>query len=126
MNEGAAQATRGSLGRDGEDAAARLYERLGYRVEARNLRIGRVELDLVLRRGRELVFCEVKTRRGRALGLPEEAVDARKRARLLRAAEGYLARHGARGDVRFDVVSVSRDAAGELELRRLENAFRPW
>ncbi len=126
MSEAAAQATRGSLGREGEDAAARLYERLGYRVEARNLRIGRVELDLVLRRGRELVFCEVKTRRGRALGLPEESVDARKRARLLRAAEGYLARRGARGDVRFDVVAVSRDGTGKLELRRLENAFRPW
>ncbi|HEY7462023.1 MAG TPA: YraN family protein [Gemmatimonadota bacterium] len=126
MSEAAAQATRGSLGRVGEDAAARLYERLGYRVEARNLRIGRVELDLVLRRGRELVFCEVKTRRGRALGLPEEAVDARKRARLLRAAEGYLARRGPRGDVRFDVVAVSRDVTGKLELRRLENAFRPW
>jgi putative endonuclease len=114
------------LGRRGEDAAARLYEALGYRVESRNLKIGRIELDLVLRRGPDLVFCEVKTRRSRALGLPEEAVDARKRGRLLRAAEGYLAKRPARGDVRFDVVSVTRDTAGRLELRRVEGAFRPW
>ncbi len=121
-----AEGGRGTLGQAGEDAAACLYEALGYCVEARNVKIGRIELDLVLRRGRDLVFCEVKTRRGRALGLPEEAVDARKQARLLRAVDGYLARRRVRGDVRFDVVSVSQDPAGRLELRRVEGAFRPW
>jgi putative endonuclease len=117
---------RASLGRAGEDAAACLYRALGYRVEARNVKIGRIELDLVLRRGSDLVFCEVKARRGRALGAPEEAVDARKQARLLRAAEGYLARRPARGDVRFDVVSVNEGSDGALELHRMEGAFRPW
>jgi putative endonuclease len=117
---------RGLLGRSGERAAALFYERLGYRVEARNLHIGRVELDLVLRRAGEVVFCEVKTRRGHALGLPEEAVDARKQARLLRAAEGYLARHPTRGNVRFDVVSVTPGQRGDVELRHVPDAFRAW
>jgi putative endonuclease len=117
---------RSSLGRAGEDAAACLYEALGYRVEARNVRVGRIELDLVLSRGSDLVFCEVKARRGRALGAPEEAVNVRKQARLVRGAEGYLARRPARGDVRFDVVSVSKGSDGALELHRVEGAFRPW
>jgi putative endonuclease len=117
---------RPSLGRAGEEAAACLYQALGYRVEARNLKIGRIELDLVLRKGGDLVFCEVKARRGRALGFPVEAVDARKQARLVRAAEGYLARRPASGDVRFDVVSVAEGLDGALELHRVEGAFRPW
>jgi putative endonuclease len=117
---------RSSLGRAGEEAAACLYEALGYRVEARNLKIGRIEIDLVLRKGSDLVFCEVKTRRARVLGIPEEAVDARKQTRLLRAAEGYLARRPASGNVRFDVVSVGQGSDGTLELRRVEGAFRPW
>ena len=53
----------------------RLYYRLrGYRVLAKNARAGRNELDIVLRRGRTLVFCEVKARSGDGFGDPGEAV----------------------------------------------------
>ena len=117
---------RPTRGRRGEDLAARHLEGLGYRVAARNVRIGRVELDLVLRRGSDVVFCEVKTRRGASHGVPEEAVDARKQTRIVRAAAAWLARHPARGDVRFDVLSVLEGADGGLAVRHLPDAFRPW
>lgn len=116
---------RSALARAGEDAAARFFEARGYRIAARNVRVARGELDLVIRRGRELVFCEVKTRRSRVQGLPEESVNPRKQARILRAAGAYLARHPAVGDVRFDVVSVTQ-LFGELRLRHIPDAFRPW
>ena len=73
--------SRRSLGDEGEARAARFLEKRGYRIVARNVRAGGVEIDIVARRGGLVVFAEVKTRRSRAAGAPEEAVDARKRAR---------------------------------------------
>ena len=53
---------RRALGIAGEDAAAAWYEANGYEVVARNWRCREGELDLVVRRNRTIVFCEVKTR----------------------------------------------------------------
>ena len=112
------------LGAEGETRAARLLEASGYRVLARNARIERVEIDLVAVRADTIAFVEVKTRRGRAHGAPEEAVDWRKRKRLVRGAVGWLREAGVRaGRVRFDVVVCELDAAGAWHLRHLEGAF---
>src|SRR5215471_19864407 len=71
-----------SFGAEGEARAARWLEASGYALLARNARAGGVEIDLVAARGDTIVFVEVKARRGRTHGAPEEAVDARKRRRL--------------------------------------------
>ncbi len=87
----------------------RLYYRLrGYRVLAKNARAGRNELDIVLRRGRRLVFCEVKARSGDGYGDPREAVGPEKVRRLRRAAEIWLARNPdlRELEVAFEVVGV--------------------
>ena len=86
----------------------RLYYRLrGYRVLAANARAGRNELDIVLRRGRRLVFCEVKARSGDGYGDPREAVGPEKERRLRRA-EIWLARNPEllQLEVAFEVVGV--------------------
>jgi putative endonuclease len=100
---------RPSLGRLGEDAAARYLVERGYRIVARNVRADRVELDLIARRGPLLVFVEVKTRRGTDHGRAAEAVDPRKQRRLRHGAQAWLASHppqaqGARRH-RLDVVT---------------------
>jgi putative endonuclease len=84
------------------------YRLRGYRVLAANTRAGGNELDVVLRRGRKLVFCEVKMRSGDRFGDPWEAVGPEKRRRLRRAAEGFLGRNpGLRAlDVAFEVAAV--------------------
>lgn len=121
-DRGAASAR--ALGVEGEARAAAHLAARGYRILARNARAGRVELDLVARRGRVLAFVEVKTRGSRAAGTPEEAVDSRKRARLVQGAAAWLAAHASRGlAVRFDVVACERDAAGRWSVRHLEGAF---
>jgi putative endonuclease len=87
----------------------RLYYRLrGYRVLEANARAGRNELDIVLRRGRRLVFCEVKARSGDGFGDPREAVGPEKERRLRRAAEIWLVRHPAvlSLEIAFEVVGV--------------------
>ncbi len=112
-----------ALGRRGERAAERHLRRNGYRIVARNFRAAGAEIDLVAIDGDILVFVEVKTRRSRAAGAPEEAVDERKQTRMRRAAEVFARRYRADEiEMRFDIVAV--DASGKrLEIELLRNAF---
>jgi len=113
-----------ALGAEGEARAARFLARQGYRILARNIRAGGVEIDLVAARGPLLAFVEVKTRRTRDFGAPEEAVDARKQARLVRGAAAWLRSQRTRTRrVRFDVIVCELGASGDWQLRHLENAF---
>jgi putative endonuclease len=98
---------RPAVGTRGEDLAAELYRSLGFVVAERNYRCSHGEIDLVARRGRTLVFCEVKTRTTDRWGQPSEAVGALKQARLRRLAAHWLGeRRPGPVQVRFDVVSV--------------------
>lgn len=111
---------RAALARAGEDAAARWYAAAGYELLERNWRSHLGELDLVCRKGRVLVICEVKARSSARFGSPLEAVDARKQHRLRRLAALYLSASGLRDvQVRFDVAAV--DGAGGLSV--VEAAF---
>lgn len=112
-------APRQALGVDGEDQAAAWYMARGYTVEARNWRCRDGELDLVVRRGRDVVFVEVKARRSDRFGLPAEAVTPAKQRRLRGLAVRYLRDTGTRaGSLRFDVVAI---LAGRVEV--IEAAF---
>jgi putative endonuclease len=107
--------------RNGTERRAALHYRLrGYRILATNVWAAGNELDLVVRRGSSLVFCEVKGKRGTAYGDPLEMVDAEKQRRLRRAAEAWLARHPELADlaVSFEVMA---ERAGKLE--RVQTAF---
>ena len=100
---------------------ARLYYLLrGYRLLAANARAGGNELDLVLRRGRRLVFVEVKQKSGRAFGEPAEMVTEEKQRRIRRAAAAWLAKHPevAELEISFDVLAV-----GPRGIERLAEAF---
>jgi putative endonuclease len=114
--------SRVARGRHGEAVAARWYEAQGFSVVARNWRDGRRgELDLVARRGRLLVVCEVKARSGGAFGTGFEAVTPAKQATIRRVTAAFLASAELGGwvDVRFDVAVV--DARGRIEV--LPGAF---
>lgn len=112
-----------ALGRAGEDLAADYYRRLGFTVIERNHRRPGGELDLVVRRGSLLVFCEVKSRGTDRFGVPAEAVRGRKQARIRRLAAGWMSdRRPGRVDVRFDVFSaIFRD--GGVETMHIPDAF---
>jgi putative endonuclease len=114
-----------ALGAEGELRAAALLARLGWRIVARNVRAGGVEIDLVAERADLVAFVEVKTRRTRTFGAPELAVDARKQARLVRGAAAWLHEHRGRGRrrVRFDVIVCEVEAGERWRLRHLEGAF---
>ena len=94
------------LGRLGERRAMWFYRLRGYRIVARNLRLKSGELDLVVRRGRTVVVAEVKTRQTQTAGEGHEAVDGKKRTRLIRIADEYLAKHPEVRELRYDIVSL--------------------
>jgi putative endonuclease len=103
----------------GEDLAAAWYVERGYEVLDRNWRCREGELDLVVRRGRTVVFCEVKARSSLAFGSPLEAVTPAKRRRIRLLAARWLERSAAGGgELRFDVAAV---LDGRLEV--VEGAF---
>lgn len=100
-------AHRQRLGAYGEAVAARHLVEAGMVLLDRNWRCPAGEIDLVLRDGRTLVFCEVKTRSSTAFGSPLESVGPEKAARLRRLAALWIEAHGVRArDVRIDLVGV--------------------
>jgi len=102
-----------ALGAFGEAYAARHLAARGMVVLDRNWRCSAGEIDLVLRDGRVLVVCEVKTRSSEAFGSPLEGVTERKAARLRRLAARWLAEHDLRPPhVRIDLVGVLMPAGG--------------
>lgn len=107
------------VGEAGETLAAQWYEASGYQVLERNWRTREGELDLILRRNRTLVICEVKTRTSDAFGLPAEAVNRAKRERIRHLAGQYLQTSSVRFlEVRFDVAAI---LAGDVQV--IESAF---
>ena len=92
-------------GRHGETLAALLLRCKGYRILGRRVRTRAGEIDLVAKSPSGVVcFVEVKTRP--ADGLAAESVGARQRARIVHAAELYLAGRTSTNGVRFDVITV--------------------
>ena len=93
----------------GERVALRHYRLRGYRLVDANVRVGRYELDLVLRRGNCLLVVEVKEKGGSGFGHPLEMIDEEKVWRVHTAAAGWLASHPELGalDVAFEGAGVS-------------------
>ncbi len=112
------------LGTAGEERVAEWYRARGYEVVDRNWRCRDGELDLVLRRGPTVVFCEVKTRSSDAFGAPIEAITHEKRRRLRRLAARWLDERSARaGGLRFDVASVRWPKGSPPSIEVVEGAF---
>jgi putative endonuclease len=100
-------------GREAEAFVATGLEQAGYRVIARNVRVGRLELDLLARRGNLLVVVEVRARAAGGPGTPAETIGPRKIGRIRRATARWLSEQsGYGGPVRFDVASVVFDGPG--------------
>ena len=111
------------LGKLGERRAEWFYRLRGYSIVDRNARTKAGEVDLVARRGSTLVIAEVKTRQTRTAGEGHEAVNQRKRERLIRLGDLYAARYPTL-QLRYDIVSLFWNGS-RFELTHYEDAFRP-
>lgn len=109
-------AAHNELGRWGEDLAATFLEEKGYAIVERDWKSGHHDLDIVAKDGSTLVIVEVKTRRNRLYGNPEEAIDYRKRRSLLSAINHYTKSHRIYSNVRFDIISIVGNMGEKSEI----------
>ena len=114
---------RALLGSRAEQLASDYLVERGFEIVGRNVRVGRLELDVIGSRGRMIVFCEVRSRTSDRLMTPAQSIDARKVARLRQAAAAWLrTARRAPHEIRFDVASVLFDREPPL-FHYLEGAF---
>ncbi len=111
------------LGRAGEKAAAELLTRRGYEVVGTGFTARRGEIDIVCRRGGDLVIVEVKTRTSEAFGTPAEAVGPRKRRALAAAGSEYRLLAGWKGPIRYAIVGLVTKPDGGFDAELIEDPF---
>lgn len=115
---------RKSLGFLGEEIAEDFLTERGYKILERNYRCREGEIDIVAEKGKEVVFVEVRTRRGKEYGIPEETITERKKEKLKAAALHYLATHPQLpSSWRIDVIAIELGKKGEiLRVELIESA----
>jgi putative endonuclease len=102
--------SRAELGRHAERIVAEHLTQLGFEVLGRNVRFGHLEIDIIAQKRDLLVFCEVRARQHDRFVAPAATIDARKIARLRRAAYQWLkANRPGEVDIRFDAAAVVFD-----------------
>ncbi len=112
------------LGKKGEELACRFLARKGYRIRERNYCVPWGEIDVIARDKETLVFVEVKTRRTKDYGYPQESVTRSKQQRMRKVALAYLKRSKWEGDCRFDIISSLIDLQGKIiNIELIKDAF---
>ncbi|MDH3455969.1 MAG: YraN family protein [Gemmatimonadota bacterium] len=112
-------------GLQGEELAMQYLKATGWKILEHRFRMGRLEVDLVARKGHLVAFLEVKTRWGSRFGSPLEAIRWGKRREIVRVANAWVDRHGSPDDAyRFDVIGVTLSPRGRYRLEHVEDAFR--
>ena len=122
--KGTAMPTRIEVGVTGERLAVDYLKGLGYEILQRNFRCRQGEIDIIARRDDCLVFVEVRTKKGREFGTPEESITSSKKEKLIALAEAYLQTLASPPlSWRIDVVAVElAPDGGLLRLDHIENA----
>ncbi len=107
------------IGKLAEDKAVSLLKKKGYRIVERNFRTKTGEIDIVAEDRDTLVFVEVRFRKNRSFGTPEETVDPRKIKKIILTANRYISMKNLSGrDIRFDVIAVDEEG-----IRHIISAF---
>ena len=114
-------AAHNELGKWGEDQAAEYLQHHGYRIIERDWKSGRRDIDIIATEGNEVVFVEVKTRRNRLYGEPEEAVDYRKLQNLRLAINHYIKYRRINLDARFDIITVVGTIGQQPEIDHIKD-----
>ena len=114
-------AAHNELGKWGEDIAAAYLEKKGYQIIERDWKSGHHDLDIIAKQDDILVVVEVKTRRNRLFGNPEEAIDYKKRQSLQSAINHYVKSHRNIQDVRFDIISIVGTIGSQPEIDHIKD-----
>jgi putative endonuclease len=94
-------------GKHGENIAVEYFLNSGYKLESRNYRYRRGEIDLILKKENLLLFVEVKFRKSDKFGFPEEFVTENQKQSIIRTADHYIHQHCWGGNIRFDIIAIN-------------------
>ena len=112
----------------GEQEAANILKRKGYRVIEKNWRMGHLEVDLIAENKKDIIYVEVKARTT-TFGnkMPEEYVDTLKRKRIIAAANAYIKYKQIEKNPRFDIIGILIEPRTNniTYSNHIENAFYP-
>ena len=112
-------------GLEGEHVALAYLVSQGWELEEHRFRLGRHDIDLIMRRGNTVAFVEVKTRRSSVCGTGAEAVGRRKQRDIGRVAELWCLRFGRPNDsYRFDLVEVVEHPGRPASVEHIPDAWR--
>jgi len=115
-------AAHNELGKWGEDLAVVFLQGQGYTIIERDWKSGRRDIDIIAKdETGTIVFVEVKTRRNRLFGEPEEAIDYRKMQSLQQAINHYIKFRHLNGEIRFDIISVIGTIGTEPEINHIKD-----
>lgn len=115
------------LGRSGEMIAIEYCREIGYKIITRHFTSRYGELDIIAQDGNEVVFIEVKTRRGSQFGHPEESVTKNKLKRIVDTIAVFLEKHKEVFEYRIDVIIIQYQGCGGCyslrHMKSVENEF---
>ena len=116
-------AAHNELGKWGEDLAADYLQRKGYTIIERDWKSGKRDLDIIALDEDEnvVVFVEVKTRRNRLFGEPEESVNYHKLQNLQQAISHYVKVKHIHQEIRFDIISIVGTVGTDPDIQHIQN-----
>jgi putative endonuclease len=121
---GRAPPAKDAVGRAAESLVADYVAKRGFEIVGRNVRVGRLELDILARRGKLLVVVEVRSRSTDRFGSPLLTVDKKKIARVRQAAARWLAANEiGTAELRFDAAAVTFLPGEDPRIEYYERAF---
>lgn len=106
------------IGKFGEDIAEKYFKDNNYKIISRNIRFRFGEIDLLIEKDGELIFCEVKTRCNTLYGMPFESVTKSKLRKMKKAVRQILGKNFEK-PWRFDVISI--EISPLLKLKKLQH-----
>lgn len=110
------------LGKWAENYAAKYLEEKGYEILVRNYRYDRAEIDIIAKHRGQIVVVEVKARSTDYFGHPQDFINRKKVAQLVKAANHYMLENELEEEVRFDAVAILKGEKG-FRVEHLEDAF---
>ena len=111
------------LGIWGEKQALSYLKNKGYKLIDRNYHTHFGEIDLIMQNKDNLVFVEVKTRKGDKYGLAEEAITPRKIRLIIKSTQYYQLTHPKLSEsIRIDLVAINIDqVSSKVNIRHIKN-----
>ena len=115
-------AEHNELGKKGEELAIEYLRLKEYEILEINYRYQKAEVDIIAKRGDLLIAAEVKTRSTPEFGNPQDFVKPKQIKQLVKAVNHYVEESGLDVDVRFDIIAIIKNKAGE-RIEHIQDAF---